>query len=333
MSDLGRLEPVRNIRSIWQDEARHFTPWLADNLPLLATALGFPEDGLELEGVEMDVGPFRADILCRDTSSGSDGRVLIENQFGATDHDHLGKLTTYASGLGAKTIVHIAETFRPEHRRALLSLNEISDDEHSFFGVSIELWKIGDSPPAPRFSVVAAPDGWSRAIRRATQGAATERGRAYQKYWTAFADVLSSKSGPLSVRTAPAGHYCTYGLGRSGAALATVCVERDEYISVQLVLQGPHCQYWRDSLFTERSDIEAEVGAPLDWQNADGRKRTKIVLRKDQPSPLDTGWLAQHQWLADRLVAFDRAFRQRISRLEDPLPTSTSGPSDQNPGA
>ena len=113
--ELGRLSPIA-LRDIWEDEAIDFTPWLAEseNLALLGEMLGME---LELEAQEIEVGDFRADILCRDTVDNS--RVLIENQLERTDHDHLGKILTYSAGLNVRTVIWIAKEFRDEHLAAL----------------------------------------------------------------------------------------------------------------------------------------------------------------------------------------------------------------------
>jgi len=84
--------------------------------------------------------------------------VLIENQLERTDHTHLGQLLTYASGLEAVTIVWIAARFTEKHRSTLDWLNKITDDRFRFFGLEVELWRIGDSPAAPKFNVVSKPN-------------------------------------------------------------------------------------------------------------------------------------------------------------------------------
>ncbi len=128
---LGRLERV-DLREIWLSEAQDFTPWLArpENLSVLAETLGME---LELEAQEQAVGPFRADLLCKDLES--DKWVLVENQLERTDHRHLGQLMTYAAGLKAVSIVWIAASFTEEHRAALDWLNEITDESFEFFGL------------------------------------------------------------------------------------------------------------------------------------------------------------------------------------------------------
>lgn len=169
---LGRLTRV-DLRNIWTSESSDFTPWLAreENLAVLGDALGID---LELEAQEKAVGPFRADILCKDIGTGA--WVLVENQLERTDHSHLGQLLTYASGLEAVTIVWIAARFTEEHRSTLDWLNKITDESFRFFGLEVELWRIGDSPAAPKFNIVSKPNDWppktgSRMARRMSRQA------------------------------------------------------------------------------------------------------------------------------------------------------------------
>ena len=165
MTNLGRLEKIE-LRDIWRTEDQDFTPWLAqdNNISLLGDILGLD---LEVEAQEKDVGPFRADILCKDTLN--DSWVLIENQLERTDHKHLGQLITYAAGLKAVTIVWIAESFTDEHRAALDWLNSITDGDFRFFALEVELWRIGDSPAAPKFNVVSKPNAWTKTVGEATR--------------------------------------------------------------------------------------------------------------------------------------------------------------------
>ena len=98
--NLGRLEKVE-LREIWENEDMHFTPWLAQeqNMELLSSTIGMD---LIVEAQEKDVGPFRADILCKDYASNN--VVLIENQLEQTDHTHLGQIHTYLAGLEAEVM-------------------------------------------------------------------------------------------------------------------------------------------------------------------------------------------------------------------------------------
>ena len=153
--EFGSLSPV-GLRECWPDEARDLTPWLASDvgIALLGRTLGLE---LSCEGTEVAAGPFSADILARDLSS--DALVVIENQLEQTDHDHFGKVLTYAAVLNASTVIWIAKKFTEEHRKAVEWLNElVSEDELVLYGIELQVWKIGDSAPAPRLEVVCGPN-------------------------------------------------------------------------------------------------------------------------------------------------------------------------------
>ena len=144
--NLGKLEKGPPMQDIWLKEM-NFSAWLAksDGLALLGEALGMELDKAE---TERQVGPFSADVVCR----GVDGVVVVENQFGKTDHEHLGKLLTYSAGLESATIVWIAEKFVEQHRAALDWLNAQTVQEVGFFGLEVELCRIGQSNNSPATS-------------------------------------------------------------------------------------------------------------------------------------------------------------------------------------
>ncbi len=165
-TSLSKLEKV-DLRNVWLSEPQDFTPWLAqkENLLLLSNALSLD---LQMEAVEKNVGPFRADILCRDGNS--DRRVLIENQLEESDHRHLGQILTYAAGLDARLIIWVVKKFTDEHRAAVDWLNSMSKTgEIHFFGVEIELWRIENSNPAPKFNVIVQPNEWKDQVLEAAQ--------------------------------------------------------------------------------------------------------------------------------------------------------------------
>ena len=197
---LGRLEQV-DLRAVWTTEPTAFTPWLAEpeNLDVLGQTLGL---NLETESVEKEVGSFRADIVCRDT--GDDSSVLIENQLERTDHDHLGKLLTYGASLQAVTVVWLAAHFRDEHRAALDWLNRITREDIRFFGLEIELWRIGNSPIAPKFNIVSMPNDWSRSVAPAIGGAKKSETRLKQmEYWARLQSTLDAQNGPVAGNRKP----------------------------------------------------------------------------------------------------------------------------------
>jgi len=169
---LGRLEIVP-ARDVWPHEALDFTPWLLANVDVLSDLLGMD---LVLERAEYPVGDFSLDLIGYDQSTND--VVIVENQLEVSDHTHLGQILTYAAGTGPTTIVWIATGFRPEHRAAIDWLNERTDDHTRFFGVQIEVVRIGASEPAPAFRLVAQPNDWEKTVRKTTAAAGEVSTRA-----------------------------------------------------------------------------------------------------------------------------------------------------------
>ena len=314
--ELGRLERM-DLRSIWTSEASSFTPWLAqdDNLAILGETIGVT---LELEQQEREVGLFRADLLCRNVEE--DSWVLIENQLERTDHGHLGQLLTYAAGLQAVTIVWIAARFTEEHRAALDWLNDVTSEQFRFFGLEIELWRIGGSAAAPRFNVVAKPNEWSRSVSRATgriNAEAMSATRAQQlRYWQAFAEGLRQRQHPIQMRRPHARNWHHFSLGRSGFVLGVSLNINENKIGSELFLGGDNADAHFRALAKDREMIDAAVGQPLEWQELPHREGCRIVAyRHDIDAMNEADWPQQHAWLADMLERMNRTFRQRIRLL------------------
>jgi hypothetical protein len=321
MIPLGALERV-DLRSAWTSEAQHFTPWLASEagLRLLGDTIGIE---LEREAEEQAVGPFRADILARRTDTPDEHWVLIENQLEATDHRHLGQLLTYAAGLDAVTIIWVAAEFTQEHRAALDWLNDITDDRFEFFGLEVELWRIGPSPAAPKFNVVCSPNNWRRSVKkdaRQAEGILSPVKQLQQRYWEALKALLDSRKGPLRARTPPAQHWTDFSIGRAGAWLTAVANTRDDHIRVELNINGNGdralAKQWFAILAADKSAIEKEIGVALVWRELPEKLLSQVALRRDGADPSDeTDWTAQHAWLADTLERFRAVFRPRLVML------------------
>ena len=314
MQPLGRLERIE-LREVWANEAGDFTPWLAleENIALLSDVIGLD---LEVEAQEKEVGPFRADILCRDTAN--DTWVLIENQLERTDHTHLGQLLTYASGLNAVTVVWIAGRFTDEHRAVLDWLNEVTDTSINAFGLEIELWRIGGSHVAPKFNIVSKPNDWTRIVsRRSTVDTGlTETKQAQLEYWTRFHEVLAEQNAKVR-GTRPAGqHWNNFSVGRSDFRLTTFVDTRDKRIGLQLTCKGEQAKPHFYLLREQRLEIEAKLGE-LEWDEMPERKSSNIVLQQRGVDPLArVNWSEQHAWLAERLEAFHAVFRPVAKALD-----------------
>lgn len=316
--NLGKLVKIE-LRDIWLSESSHFTPWLAreENLLTLGETLGLE---LELEAQEKAVGPFRADILCKDI--GTNAWVLIENQLERTDHSHLGQLLTYASGLEAVTIVWIAARFTEEHRSTLDWLNRITDETFRFFGVEVELWRIGDSPAAPRFNIVSKPNNWNKLVTQAARAideAELTGTKALQlAYWGAFGAVLMAQGGPLARERKPQPQsWMSYSIGRSGFGLNAAMARPKRQIRAELYMSNPSAKAFFHLLHAQKTEIEAELGYPLDWEELPEGRDTRISAALNEVDPENqVDWARQHEWLAARLNEFYRVFVSRVKALD-----------------
>ena len=313
LPSLGSLKKVA-VRNIWQTEAQHFTPWLAQNLDILAETLDME---LEIEAQEKNVGPFRADILCKDTLDNS--WVLIENQLERTDHLHLGQLLTYASGLKAVTIIWVSTRFTEEHRSALDWLNNITDDQFKFFGLEVELWQIGDSPVAPKFNIVSKPNDWSRSVGQAARqietGTLTDIKAAQLEFWTQLAEKLKENSHIRPQKPMPQ-HWAVFRIGRSGFHISGLHNTRDKCIGVELYINHQNAKDFYNQLYEQKNDIEAEIGHELIWKELPNKSASRIILYLRDVDPMDRSrWNEYQDWLIKYIEAFDDAFCQRIKNL------------------
>ena len=317
IKDLDRLERV-DLREIWVSEASDFTPWLArkENLDVLGETLSID---LELEAQERSVGPFRADILCKEIST--DGWVLIENQLERTDHNHLGQLLTYASGLEAVTIVWIAASFTEEHRSTLDWLNRITDESFRFFGLEVELWRIGNSLAAPKFNIISQPNDWSRSVARGKrsidEGELSKTGIMQRAYWEALQAVLNRLGGPVSGNRKPQPQqWMAYPVGRSGFHLNTVMTRTKKQIRAELYILGDDAKAFLALLRRQKDAIERELGYPLEWEGLPGRDQRIVCYLEDVDPEDEADWPRQHEWLATRLNDVHRVFAPRVAALD-----------------
>lgn len=314
---LGKLEKVE-LRQIWKTEDQGFTPWLAEegNLALLGETIGIE---LELEAQEKDVGPFRADILCKNIED--DSWVLIENQIEKTDHRHLGQIMTYAAGLQAVTIVWVASKFTEEHRATLDWLNEITDEKFRFFGLEVELWKIGDSPAAPKFNIISQPNNWSKTISQAAKnisdGLSSETKALQYRYWQKLVDYLESKNSKLRTQDPRPRHWQTFAVGRSHFYINATLNTLSNKISVELCIADKNeSKAFYRLLEADKNAIENEVGTSLEWKENPEKTQSKIIISKNDVNiDNEADWNNQHEWFKTNIEKFDRVFRNRVKNL------------------
>lgn len=303
---LGRLQKVE-LREAWQSESGDFTPWLAkeENLKLLAETIGIE---LELESQEKEVGPFRADILCKDTLT--DNWVLIENQLERTDHTHLGQLLTYAAGLDAVTVVWIAERFTEEHRATLDWLNEHTDEKINLIGLEIELWRIGDSPIAPKFNIVSQPNDWSRTVQQAAAGGGevSAHRQLQLRFWIAFKQYMEAQGSFIRCQKPLPQNWTDHAIGRSGMHLGSIVSLwnsetglKGPEIRAELYMDGPNAKQEFAALEKQKEEIEKALGFGLTWHNPENKAACRLYTREDSDFLNESLWPQQFGWLKQRL--------------------------------
>ena len=306
------------IRRVWQDEARDLTPWLAENLEALGEVLGID---LELDGTEVRVGPFSADLVLRNANTGK--RVVVENMMTNTDHDHLGKVITYAAGLEATHAVLVAETFRPEHRTALQWLNANSSGSVHFFGVVLKAWRIGDSRPAPQLDVVVEPDEWMREIREETAGLSEKR-LAYRDFWSEFLPEFHERYPGWSRANTPAkDNWMNFPAGKTGLHYSVnFCrPENRPRFRIELYLDAPDKETAL-ALFREleggRGAIEDRFGEPLEWDSLERSRGCRIANYFPENVGVENRarWAVLRAWAIERMGMLRDAFKPYIDSMD-----------------
>lgn len=268
----GKMEEV-DIRTLWQHEQYDFSNWLAEteNIEYLNDILGLTLVDIDKE---VYVGSYRCDIVAKDETSNI--KVIIENQLEATNHDHLGKIITYASGLGASVIVWVVKEAKEEHRSAVEWLNNVTSDEVNFFLVEIHAYKIGDSNPAPKFEVVEKPNDFIK-INKGKNGGSGELNRSKAEcfsFWNDFNDVLINKGKPFNVRKATTDHWYNVALGKTGIHVDITLVDKEGHIGVGIYIDDDKALF--DQLFNNKDEIESKIGFSLIWDRLDGKKAARI---------------------------------------------------------
>ncbi len=272
---------------------------------------------LELIEQEASVGDFSLDILAKDL--GSAKSAIIENQLTQTDHDHLGKLLTYAAGFNASIVIWVSESIREEHRQAMDWLNQRTDNETSFFGVVVEVIRIDNSKPAFNFKLVASPNEWQKNKKRKNQRATTStKGEKYQNYFQGLIDTLRDTHRFTSAKAGQPQNWYSFSSGVSGLTYGANFSQGGKARSELYIDLGDQNknQYVFDQLLNIKDEIEGALGEELSWERLDNKRASRLALYTDgaiDDSDVDLEKIKQ--WHIDRLLKFKSSLRGKIGRL------------------
>ena len=269
--NIGKLKEV-DIRNLWKHEQYDFSEWLSqsENIKLLDDILGLTLTDITKEAY---VGSYRCDIFAKDESSGI--KVIIENQLEASNHDHLGKIITYASGLDAEVIVWIVKQAKEEHRSAIEWLNNNTNSNINFFLIELHAYTIENSIPAPIFEVIEKPNEFIKNSKiNGEQDNLNKSQSERLEFWNRFNEILIDRGKPFNVRKATTDHWYDVALGTSEAHVSINLVNKESVVCIDLYINDNKELF--DSLYLKKDIIENDLGFKLIWDRLDNGKASRI---------------------------------------------------------
>lgn len=301
--NLSKLKKIE-LREAWNHEAHDFTKWLAqeENLRMLGDELGFE---MKLLQTEAGVGSFSLDILAEEENTGT--KIIIENQLEVTDHDHLGKLITYASGYDAKVIIWVVKDVREEHRQAIDWLNERTDEDTEFYLVRIELWQIENSPYAPKFEIISKPNGWTKTVRSSSESKELTKTKIRQlEFWDFLKDYAKENRSTLRLQKSNPQHWNNISIGSSDAHVSLTINSKDNLFATELYI--PNNKELYTKLFDQKEKIENDLGEKLEWMELPEKKASRIKI--STPGDLNEieEWDHYFEWLIEKAEKFKKIF-------------------------
>lgn len=309
INKIGRLEEITELRDMWENEARDFTPWLyKEGIEILSEKLGI---SIEPKGQEEPVGNYFLDIFA--IESFTNRNIIIENQLEETNHDHLGKLITYASGKNGTIIIWIVKHARDEHRRAIQWLNSITKEDVDFFLVEIKLYRIGDSNIAPDFDIVEMPNEWAKLEQK---GSITNAEQIRFDFWTDFNNyAFSDKAKNINFknefnkRKPSYNKWLIYSIGKSKEMLSLQVNVTTNDVSVDYEIKDESKEIF-NKYFENKEHIEKEFGFALKWYESQGKITSKIKINKVTDFSSNTSKKEAMDWIIDTMLKFKYVFNK-----------------------
>ena len=311
VSRLAKLSE-QEIRRIWPREEQDLSPWIKSSAEELSSALGLE---IQFDEAETPVGNFRLDLAGMDLLTRKP--VVVENQFGKSDHDHLGKLLTYAAGREAGVLIWIVTEFQEPHRAALHWLNSVTGEDLVFYGVQLEVFRIDESRPAPKFTLVVGPPEQKRP--RPLIPDDSPRGRAYRDFWTKFLDHVRDKYPGLTRAKVPnSANWFSTGIGFGNFSVGSTFTG-DGLFRVELYIDsGNREQKGRLFVLLKESEhlVNEKLAATLIWDELADRRAYRVYLPRegridDAGDKLDE-YIA---WGASQMAQFKEAFKPLLAQL------------------
>ena len=309
--EFGSLEEVE-VRHLWKHEQYDFSNWLArpESIERLNDVLGLTLTDVKKE---VFVGAYRCDLVAKDETTGT--KVIIENQLEASNHDHLGKIITYASGLDAKVIVWIVTQAREEHRSAIEWLNNNTGNDIGFFLIELHAYRIGDSLPAPKFEIIEKPNGFIKYSKENSDNNEINKSQSERlTFWTRFNEMVVAKGKPCNIRNATTDHWYNVAIGTSEACVSINLVNKLSRVTVEIYIADNKNLF--DYLAERKDEIENALGFPMEWVRLDNKKASRIKyaipgLNFDDHSNYD----ALMDKIIEKVIVLKKVFPEYIAQF------------------
>ncbi len=307
---IGRLERVP-LREVWAHEAHDFTQWLELNIDVLNEALD-----LEIVNVDREqaAGKFSIDLVAEDIHG---RQLIIENQLERSDHDHLGKLITYLTAMGAKGAIWIVKDPRPEHLAAVQWLNQALDTD--FYMVKVEAVKILDSAPAPLFTLIVGPSREAKEIGQTRKDVA-ERYALRNTWWSQLIERSAQRT-RLHAHITP-GDYSWIGVSAGYPGINyNYTVNQNARTAELYIDRGRGGEEENRALFEQllvnREAIETDFSGQLAWDALEGKRacRIRCALNDGGYRSPEELWGPLHDSQIDAMVRLDRVLKPHIRSL------------------
>jgi hypothetical protein len=306
--NLSRITKV-NPRDIWKHEALHFTQWLAkeENISVLCEEL---EINLENVKPEASAGRYNVDIIADDIDTRR--KVIIENQLEATDHKHLGQLLTYASAYDASIIIWIVTEYTEEHRQAIDWFNRNISENISFFLVQIEVYKIGNSDPAPKFNIICEPNDWGKTIQKSGSGDAVSDTKLLQKeFWEGLRSYASDKQTSVNFSKSPRPqHWYNISFGTSRCHIALTLNTQKSYVGCEVYIRNDKDLF--DTFLKNKEAIEKSIGAELEWMELPEATASRVRLAYKCDLRDRVRWNDYFKWCISTTDLFAKTFKKYL---------------------
>ncbi len=287
---------------------KSFSDWVRENLDEINKITNLSLTGATRERA---AGDFRVDIVAEQSGGGI---VIIENQLGTSNHDHLGKLLTYLAAYEATAAIWVVEEPRVEHVDAIAWLNQSTSAE--FYMMKVEAVRIGTSDFAPLLTLIVGPSDESKQIAEDKEQFAL-RHHERIAFWKRLLEIANRRTALHSGRSPTKDSYLWGSSGKSGIGFVYTILEHSARVELWIELDDQtETKVIFDKLIEHRQQIDTAFGRKLEWLRQDQNKRSRIQISSETGGYRDPERREDIcNWMVENMSSFERIFKPEIKSL------------------